>query len=145
MAKRRKEKDEEDEDKPFKMPKFDEAAFLKRERRNIKITVITFLFGCLMALICFGFWALLSGSELRWPLVLMVGIFNASFLRYILMRLNFDLSELTRKNWFTNYAIYFFVWLIVLMVLVNPPFYDDEVPNIEIAVLPECKNLVEMY
>ena len=35
MAKRRKEKDEE-EDKPFKLPKFDEEAFLKREKRNIK-------------------------------------------------------------------------------------------------------------
>jgi len=139
MAKRRKEKDEENEDKPFKTPKFNEEAFLKRERRNIKITFITFFFGCLMALICFGFWVLLSGSELRWPLVLMVGIFNASFLRYILLRLNFDLSELTRKNWFTSYAIYFFVWLIILIILVNPPFYDDEAPGIEVAVLPEMQ------
>ena len=41
MAKRRKEKDEE-EDKPFKLPKFDEEAFLKRERRNVKSTFISF-------------------------------------------------------------------------------------------------------
>ena len=34
MAKRRKEKDEE-EDKPFKMPKFDVEAFLKREKNLI--------------------------------------------------------------------------------------------------------------
>lgn len=31
MAKRRKEKDEEEEDQPFKMPKFDEEAFLKKK------------------------------------------------------------------------------------------------------------------
>lgn len=141
MAKRRKDPDAEDEDKPFKMPKFDEKAFLKRERRNIKITFITFLFACVMAVICFGFWVLLDGSEFRWPLVLMVGIFNASFLRYILLRLNFDLSELTKKNWFTNYAVYLCVLLIVLIVLVNPPFYDDESPKIDLAVLPEMQEL----
>ena len=64
MAKRRKEKDEE-EDKPFKIPKFDEEAFLKRERRNIKATFISFLFGILMALVCFGFWALMGKNDLK--------------------------------------------------------------------------------
>ena len=143
MAKRRKDPDEEDEDKPFKLPKFDEEAFLTRERRNIKATFIAFFFGCLVALISFGFWALMSGesSNLRWPLVLIFGIFTASFIRYIYLRLNLDISHFTKKNWFSTYAIYFFVWLIVLIVLVNPPFYDDEAPKIEIAVLPEMQEL----
>ena len=144
MAKRRKEKDEKDEDKPFKIPKFDEQAFLKKERRNIKALFIAFFFGCLVALISFGFWALMSGSgetNLRWPLVLIFGIFTASFIRYIYLRLNLDVSHFTKKNWFTTYAIYFFAWLIVLIVLVNPPFYDDEVPRVEVAVLPEMQEL----
>jgi len=138
MAKKRKDPDEVDEDKPFKMPKFDEEAFLKKERKNIKATFIAFFFGCLVALISFGFWALMSGesSNLRWPLVLIFGIFTASFIRYIYMRLNLDISHFTKKNWFTTYAIYLFVWLIVLIVLVNPPFYDDEDPKIELIVLP---------
>ena len=82
MAKRRKEKDEEEE-KPFKLPKFDEQAFIKREKRNIKSTFISFLFGALMALICFGFWALMGQNELRWPLVLLVAVASISFIKYI--------------------------------------------------------------
>ncbi len=140
MAKRRKEKDE-DEDKPFKMPKFDEEAFLKRERRNIKATVVSFFFGILLALVCFGFWAAMGKHEFRWPLVLLVGLANATFLKYIYMRLNFDLTDFARKNWFGSYAVYFFTWLIVFIVLVNPPFYDDEAPFVEVAVLPGMQEL----
>lgn len=140
MAKRRKEKDEE-EDKPFKIPKFDEEAFLKRERRNIKATFISLFFGILMALVCFGFWALMGKNDLRWPLVLLVGVINAAFLKYIFLRLNIDLTDFGRKNWFGSYAIYFFTWLIVFIVIVNPPFYDDETPRVEVAVLPGMQEL----
>ena len=136
MAKRRKEKDEE-EDKPFKIPKFDEKAFLKRERRNIKTSFISFLFGGFMALICFGFWLLMGNDvPLRWELVFLVGIVNAVFLRYIFQRFKIDITDFGRKNWFGSYAIYFFTWLIVFIVLVNPPFYDDELPRVDIAILP---------
>ena len=135
MAKRRKEKDEEEE-KPFKIPKFDEEAFLKREKRNIKATIISFLFGILMALICFGFWALMGKNDLRWPLVLLVAVANAAFLKIIFARVNIDLTDFGKKNWFGSYAIYFITWLIVFIVLVNPPFYDDEAPRIEVSVLP---------
>jgi len=135
MAKRRKEKDEED-DAPFKLPKFDKESFLKKEKKNIKITVLAFLFGVGLAVIAFGFWALLSGNSFRWPLVLLFGIFSGSWFRYLLLRLNVDTSSFTRKNWFTYYAVYFFTWLIVLIVLVNPPFYDDECPRVELAILP---------
>lgn len=138
MAKRRKEKDEE-EDKPFKMPKFDEEAFLKRERRNIKITFFSFLFGIIMAVVCFGFWALMGPNDLRWELVLLVGVIYALSMRYIFLRLNFDLTDFGRKNWFGSYAIYFISWLIIFIILVNPPFYDDENPRIEVAVLPEMQ------
>ncbi|KYK24455.1 hypothetical protein AYK24_06105 [Thermoplasmatales archaeon SG8-52-4] len=138
MAKRRKEKDEEEE-KPFKIPKFDEEAFYKREKRNIRATIISFLFGILMALVCFGFWALMGKNDLRWPLVLLVAIANAAFLRVIFMRLNIDLTDFGRKNWFGSYAIYFVTWMIVFIVLVNPPFYDDENPRIEVSILPKMQ------
>jgi hypothetical protein len=135
MAKKRKEKDEEEE-KPFKLPKFDEKAFLKREKRNIKTTIISFLFGILMAFICFGFWVLMGDNALRWELVLLVGVINAAFLRYIFIRLKIDLTDFARKNWFGSYAVYFFTWLIIFIVIVNPPFYDDESPLIDMVELP---------
>ena len=138
MAKRRKETTE-DEEIDFKIPKFDEESFLRRERRNIKTTFIVFLFGILLAVISFGFWALLSGEAYRWLLVLLVGVFNAAWIKYIFLRLNIDLTNFGRKGWFATYGIYFLTWLIVLMMLCNTPFYDDEKPKVNLVVLPEMQ------
>jgi len=140
MAKRRKEKDEESDDKPFKVPKFDKKEFIKKEKINIRATFVSFLFGCLMALVCFGFWVLM-GSEVgfRWTLILLVVVANATFLKYIFDRLKIDISHFTKKNWFTNIMIYFFSWLLVMIVIVNPPFYDDESPMVTLVALPEMQ------
>ncbi|MDH7506743.1 MAG: hypothetical protein QHH15_03005, partial [Candidatus Thermoplasmatota archaeon] len=133
MAKRRKETEEKEVDTGFEIPKFDEEAFLKREKRNIKSTFISFLFGCLMALVCFGFWALMGKDfGYRWELILLVGVANAVFLKYIFLKLKIDLTDFGKKNWFGSYAIYFFTWFIILIILVNPPFYDEEEPLIEL-------------
>ena len=74
MAKKRKErKDEEELD--FKLPKFDEGKFLKKERRNVKTLYISFIFGFIIAILSFSFWVLLSDSWIRWELVLLFGVF----------------------------------------------------------------------
>jgi hypothetical protein len=136
MAKRRKEGTEVEEQLDFQIPKFDEEAFMKKERRNIKTLFIAFLFGLLIAVICFGFWALLEGSFLRWELVLLVGVVNSIWIKYLFIQLNIDLTDFGRKGWLTTFATYFFTWLLVLIVLVNPPFYDAEAPHVEIVALP---------
>jgi hypothetical protein len=135
MAKKRKEKSEEEEF-DFKLPKFDEKKFLKKERRNIKTLFLSFLIGLVMAIISFAFWVLLKDSSLRWPLVFLFGFINISWLKYVFLRLNIDLTDFGRKGWFSSGAIYFFTWLVLLIVLVNPPFYDEQSPLVEIAVLP---------
>ncbi len=141
MAKRRKEKDEE-EDKGFKIPKFDKEDFLKKERRNIKSMFIAFLFAVVMAVICFAFFVLMGPeTEIRWFLVLLVAIFSASFIKYFYMRLKIDTSDFTKKNWFTSYAVYFIAWLLILTILVNPPFYDDQYPKIDLVVLPDSQEI----
>ena len=140
MAKRRKEKTEGDE-LDFKLPKFYEEKFLKRERRNIKTSFLSFLFGLIIAIISFGFWSLLSGNDFRWELVLLFGVFSAAWLKYLFIRLNLDLADFGRKGWFSSYAIYFFTWLLVLILFVNPPFYDDESPRVEVVTLPEMQEL----
>lgn len=140
MAKRRKEKDEVEEF-DFKLPKFDEEKFLRRERRNVKTTFLSSLFGLIIAVISFGFWSLLSGNDFRWELVLLFGFFSAAWLKYLFLRFNIDLADFGKKGWFGSYAIYFFTWLLVLMVFVNPPFYDDEPPRVEVVVLPDMQEL----
>jgi len=140
MAKKRKEKKDEEE-LDFKLPKFDEEKFLKKERRNIKTLFLSSLLGFVIALISLGFWTLLSESGLRWELVLLFGVFNASWVKYLFLRLNIDLTDFGKKGWFGSYAIYFFTWLIVLIILVNPPFYDDESPYVDVVVLPDVQEL----
>jgi hypothetical protein len=140
MAKKRREK-EEGVEPDFKLPKFDEAKFLTKERRNIKTLFISFIFGIVISFVCFGFWTLLSDSVFRWELVLLVGVFNISWLKYIFGQLNIDLTEFGRRGWFSSFATYFFTWLILFAVLVNPPFYDDEAPYIENVVLPQVQEL----
>lgn len=137
MAKKRKEPiDEEQKTDKLNLPKFDEAAFVAKEKRNIRALYLSFIMGFIMALVCFGFWALLKGNFLRWELVLLLGVVNASWLRYLFIRLKIDVSQFTRKNWMSAYLTYFFTWLIIFIVLVNPPFYDDADPIIEISALP---------
>ncbi len=136
MAKRRKEGAEAAEPLDFQIPKFDEEAFMKKERRNVKTLFISFLFGLLLAVICFGFWALLEGSFLRWELVLLVGVVNSIWIKYLFLKLNIDLTDFGRKGWLTSFVTYFFTWLLVLIVLVNPPFYDGEAPHIDMVALP---------
>ena len=138
MAKKRKEKTD-GEEIDFKLPKFDEEKFLQKERRNIKTLFLSASLGFVISLISFGFWILLSDSFIRWELVLLFGVFNASWLRYLFIRLNIDLNDFGRKGWFGSYAIYFFTWLIILIILVNPPFYDDEAPYVDLVVLPDIQ------
>ena len=136
MAKRRKEGTEEEEQFDFQIPKFDEEGFIKRERRNIKTLFISFLFGLLIAVICFAFWVLMGENFLRWELVLLVAVVNAVWLRYIFIRLDIDLTDFGRKGWLSAFATYFFTWILLFTMLVNPPFYDAEAPHIEGGVLP---------
>lgn len=136
MAKRRKEGADAEEQIDFQIPKFDEEAFLKRERRNIKTMLIAFLFGLLISIICFGFWVLIGDNFLRWELVLLVGVVNSIWIKYLFLKLKIDLTDFGRKGWLSTFFTYFFTWLLILVVLVNPPFYDAESPRVEIAVLP---------
>jgi PGF-CTERM protein len=136
MAKRRKEGAEVEEQLDFQIPKFDEEAFIKRERRNIKTLFIAFLFGLLIAVVCFGFWALMDGSFLRWELVLLVGVVNSIWIKYLFLKLNIDLTDFGRKGWLSAFATYFFTWLLLLIVLVNPPVYDGEPPHVDVVALP---------
>jgi len=140
MAKRKRKDEEEEDKKSFKIPKFDKEKFLKRERRNIKATFWSVVFGFFMALVCTMFWMLMGPeNNLRWPLVVLVLIGDAIFLRSIFNWRNLDISDFTKKNWFSSYGTYVFSWLILFIVLVNPPVYDGEEPRVEMVVLPEMQ------
>jgi hypothetical protein len=140
MAKKRKETTEEEEF-DIKLPKFDEEKFLKRERRNIKTLFIAVILGLIIAVISFGFWVLLTGTSYQWTLVLLLGIFNASWLRYIFIKLSVDMTDFGKGKWATTLLVYFFTWLLALILLTNPPFYDAEAPQIDAVMLPGMQEI----
>jgi hypothetical protein len=139
MAKRRVEHNDDEKTFDFKIPKFDEESFIKKEKEKIKTTFLSFGFGFLIALLSFGFWVLLTGSPFQWTLVLLFGIFSTAWLNYIFRKLNIDLNELGKKGLFSSYAIFLFTWVFILITLVNPPFYDDEPPLIDVVTLPDVQ------
>ena len=141
MAKRRKEKDE-DEEFDFKIPKFDEEKYLKKEKRNIKANLISFIFGIIMAVVCFFFWTLLKDSGgIRWPLIFLLGMIYIPCLKYLFIKLKIDLTDFGKKGWILSGGVYIFTWLLVLIILVNPPIYDDEAPYIEAVTLPGMQEI----
>ena len=141
MAKRHKDKEDKEEELDFKLPKFNEEEFIKKEREKIKATFIAFIFGIVIAFITFGFWILLAYSPFQWMLTFLFGLFTAAWLRYLFMRLNIEEKILERKGMFTSYAIYFLTWLFVLIILVNPPIYDGEAPSIQHVALPDMQEI----
>jgi hypothetical protein len=141
MAKRHKDKEDKEEELDFKLPKFNEEEFVKKEKEKIRATFISFIFGVIIAFITFGFWMLLSASPFQWMLTFLFGLFTASWLRYLFIRLKIEEKVLERKGMFTSYAIYFLTWLFVLIILVNPPFYDGDAPTIQHVALPDMQEI----
>ena len=138
MAKRREQKDEA-ESKEFETPKFDKEGFIKKEKEKIKATFIAFGFAFVIAIISFGFWVLLQDSPFQWALVVLFGIFSASWIQYLFNHLKIDLKIIEKKGLYTSFAIYLFSWMFILIVLVNPPFHDGEPPQIDVVTLPDMQ------
>lgn len=138
MAKRREQKDET-ESKDFEIPKFDKEHFISKEKEKIKATFISFGLAFVVALISFGFWFLLQDSPFQWALVVLFGIFSASWIQYLFRKFSVDMEKIEKKGMFSSFAIYLFTWLFILIVLVNPPFYDAEPPQVNMVTIPEMQ------
>lgn len=128
MARRRKISEE------FRFPEFDEKDFVRKERRNTKVVILTFIFGLIIGAISQPLWSGMSRG-IRWPLIFLFAISMIPILYRILMALE-DLSDYTRKNWFTTYASYLLTWLTTFIILINPPFHDETPPIVDLVVLP---------
>ena len=133
MARRRKL--EKEKGYEFKIPEFDEKAFVRKEKRNTKVAFLSFCFALFIAGVSLFLWSGMS-APYRWPLILMFGVFMSPFLRYFMIKLNIDVSDFGKKEWAGTFFTYFLTWLMVFTILVNPPFYDDAPPHVELALLP---------
>ncbi|MCD6481304.1 MAG: hypothetical protein J7L31_03410 [Thermoplasmata archaeon] len=122
----------------IKIPEFDEEKFMEKERRKAKTAFVAFLFGVFMAIICHLLWRNLD-EGLKWPLSFLLAIASIGFMAKILQLLKVDINSFTKKEWFGSIAFYFFTWLAIFILSINPPFYDASPPKMDVALLPEIQ------
>lgn len=133
-------KKQPDDEYEFEMPEFDEDEFIAGEKRKAKTYFLSFGFGILMAVICHLAWRAID-TGLRWALTFILAICAIGFLVKLLQVFNIDISAFGKKEWFGSIAFYFFTWLAIFILSVNPPFYDASAPEIESTVLPSVQQV----
>jgi hypothetical protein len=125
MAKKRKKQKVEEESYEFKMPEFDEEEYLRKELRDTKTLYITFAYAVVIAFVSFGF------SFFDPAIGALFGFLGIIFLRHIYQLIRVDTTLLEKKQWATNIIFYIFTWLLVWIILTNPPFSDFQEPTIK--------------
>lgn len=128
MAKKRKKDKEPQEDYEFRPPDFDEKDFLRKEMRDIRASLLTIVFA-----VIFG--ALAGAIALASPDFALVGLIIAIAgmvaLPTIYRFVKVDTSSFQKKHWAGNFGTFFFTFLAIWVMLMNPPFSDHAKPTIE--------------
>ena len=125
MAKKRKKQKEEEESYEFKFPEFDEEEYLRKEVRETKALFTTFFYAALVGIVS----SLLRSTDVA--LAALVGIIGIILLRHIYPLIGINTSLFEKKQWGTNIIFYIFTWLLIWIILANPPFADIQAPNIK--------------
>lgn len=134
MAKKRKKQKKEEEEKyEFVPPEFDEKQFLLDEMSATKRVLLIVGFGVLIGALA-GVLTIITANGLFGLVMLIVG-FGSMKMLFIWMK--FDLSKFKRRTWLENSAWFFFTFLAVWILVINPPFVDfasPEIKNVKLAV-----------
>jgi len=129
MAKKHKKEKEPEEKYEFVPPEFDEKQFLKDEMNATKRVVLVVLYGVLFGVIA----AIATAMTRNGYFGFLIFIVGALMIKYFLIAAKLDLSKFTKKNWAENAVWFFFTFLAIWILVVNPPFFD--------YVAPEIKNI----
>ncbi len=125
MAKKRKKQTEEEESYEFQMPEFDEEEYLRKEVRETKTLFITFFYAAMIGIASWGLRFVDLASSI------LLGFIAIVFLRHIYPLFKINTSLLEKKQWGTNIIFYIFTWLLIWIILTNPPFSDFQSPTIK--------------
>ena len=126
MAKKRR-KEKEEEKYEFVPPEFDEKQFLIDEMKTTKRVVLLVLYGALFGVLAGIATAITENGYFGFFLLLIGG----AMIRYFLVAIGMDLSKFTKKTWAENAIWYFFTFMAIWVLVVNPPFIDYVEPQIK--------------
>jgi hypothetical protein len=144
MAKKKRKDKEPEEKYEFKPPEFDERQFLIDEMSTTKRMVLLVTYGAIFGVIAGLFTIMFKNGYLGF-LVLVAG---AALIRYYLQLMGIDLSKFTKKTWAESAFSFFFTFLAIWLIAVNPPFYDGvgpEINHIQLSVEVNGKFIVYNY
>ncbi|HEY4704171.1 MAG TPA: hypothetical protein VII27_00345, partial [Thermoplasmata archaeon] len=116
MAKKKRKEEPEVE-----VPDFDEVKFMRGEMRALRVTVLVVLWAIPAALVS---WVLTVPPLSVSVVAFFAGIGMLFLLKWVLPILRVDISEWKRKDWMGQGSTFFFTWLAVWLLLLNPPFTD---------------------
>lgn len=122
-------------DEELTLPEFDEEKFMKKELRKAKTAFVSFSFGIIVGIISHVIWRSVDAG-IRWPLCFLFAMCAIGFMAKLLQLWKVDVTAFGKKEWFGSIAFYFFTWLAIFILSINPPFYDASAPKIEVVVLP---------
>jgi hypothetical protein len=126
MAKKSKDKDEEEEACAFVPPKFDENEFMQNEIKKGKTTHFTILLGIGMGCLSLGLTAAnQKGLAVFFGFLVMVSMKNY----FKIVKVDTDFFE--KKEWIGAGGTYIFTWVVIWTLLINPPFSDFSSPDIK--------------
>jgi hypothetical protein len=133
MAKKRKKEKEADEKYEFVPPEFDEKQFLTDEIVTTKRVVLIILYGMVFGILA-AFATTATKNGYFGLIILVVGAF---LIKYFFATLKFDLSKFTKRTWAESVMWFFFTFLAIWILVVNPPFVDyiaPEIKNVRLSI-----------
>jgi hypothetical protein len=136
VARQQRDEGKENEEAAFKPPEFDEEAFIHKEMVSFRTTVVLFFWGILAAMMSWIIFTPVGGEGRGWfaGLAIMAGM--GVLLKYVIPMTKTDISHWGRKEWVGTGLLYFFTWLAIFILLLNPPISDHAEPSVVLYVSP---------
>ncbi len=131
MARRRHEKEEEDtEGAVFTPPEFDRKEFIEEEINRARAAILPIILAIAMGIVS-AYLYLHMDKSYAWPMCAAIGLGAFALMKFIYPMGGVDVSKLKKKDIFGHAVMYFFAWLAVFIIFMNPPFADYAAPEIQ--------------
>ncbi len=123
MSKRKKKKEEEYE---YEMPEFDKEEYMEKEITKAKSVMVSIALAPVFAFASSEVFALTREAAYGF----LVGILGLLVIGIVMDMVGIDTKSFDKKEWAMNWGMFFFTWLAVFVLLMNPPFHDYANPTL---------------
>ena len=131
MARRRHDKEEEDTtSEVFTPPEFDKKEYIDNEINRAKAAIVPVLVAAVMGIVSAYIFLHLDRAY-AWPVSAAIGLSGFILVKFGYPLAGIDVGKLKNKDYVGHAFMYFFAWLAIFIIFLNPPFADYSAPAIE--------------